>query len=94
MQLAILVALVGVAAGIILGNFKILILLPAFAVAGAFFLISGMARSASVSCIALALPIAMVGLQLGYLAGIVIFACWPVGVFSTATSLSWQQRHD
>jgi hypothetical protein len=67
MQLAILAGLGGAAFGFGLWHFKLLVIFPAFAVTGAFILGVGIANSKSVVCIVLALLVAAVGLQVGYL---------------------------
>ncbi len=70
MQLVILAGLGGVAFGFGLWHFKSLVIFPAFAVTGAFILGVGIANSKSVACIALALLVVAVGLQVGYLLGL------------------------
>ncbi len=90
MLLAIFIALASIAFGILISNFKVLILIPAIALAATIIPASGIARPEHLFAIALALVIAIVGLQLGYLIGIAILAFWPVGGFAAPSN--WQQR--
>jgi hypothetical protein len=56
--------------GVVLGHFfKTLILLPAFIVTGGLVLGAGMAHSEPASFVVLALVVAAIALQLGYLVG-------------------------
>ena len=68
-------AIVGVLVGIALGlRFKVLILVPAVALATAFAMIVGIARTDHIGSIVLVMVIAGTAVQFGYLAGIAIRA--------------------
>jgi hypothetical protein len=94
MRLAFLAALISVVSGISLSNFRALILFPSFALAGLFVLGAGIAASDRGPLIVLVLIFAAIGLQLGYLIGMVtLHICWPaVAHFWTNASNVRQQR--
>jgi hypothetical protein len=95
MLVAIFVTLASVGSGLVLSNLRILILLSAVALAGAFIVTWGTARSESFFAIALVFVIASAGLQLGYLVGMAIVAFWPAGDFAITRSLKREYRpHD
>jgi hypothetical protein len=69
--MALSLAIIGTVAGIALGlRFKVLVLVPAIALAVIFALIVGIARGYSFWSIVLAIVIVGPAIQLGYLAGI------------------------
>ena len=69
LALAIISALVGIALGL---RFKVLVLVPAIALATILVLIIGLTRGDSFGSIVLAMVIIGIALQLGYLIGIVL----------------------
>ncbi len=69
LALAIISALVGIALGL---RFKVLVLVPAIALATILVLIIGLTRGDSFGSIVLAIVIIGIALQLGYLIGIVL----------------------
>ena len=64
-----IISLVGIALGL---RFKVLVLVPAIALAAIFALIVGLARGDGFGSIVLAMAIVGIALQLGYLVGIAL----------------------
>jgi|SRR5712671_5203690 hypothetical protein len=74
-EMTLELALINVLAGIALGlRYKVVILVPAVALAMTFAMIVGIARADHVGSIVLTMAILGSGVQLGYLTGIAIYA--------------------
>jgi len=71
--MALALAIIGALVGIVLGlRFKVLVLVPAIALATILALIIGLARGDGFRSIVLAMVIVGIALQLGYFVGIVL----------------------